>query len=233
MFQDWVEEFFTTTGKWWAEEEKQITRDDYRRLAAIKRLAGKPPRRILELGSSYGNTAAVCAEAGYEVVGLEISERIKTAREYEIMQERLLTFIKQDFNKFKTDKLFDVVCYWNGFGIGTDEDLRRLLVKMASEWLATNGCALMDIQNPFWWERWAGKKSLGDKMELVVFDPIKNQFTDTWWDKNEPQAKITQQMRCFAPADFKLLVEGTGLKIDKMEISEKSEHEYLVKLVKI
>lgn len=235
--------FYSVTGKWWGQAEGKITEDDYERVEIIKRLAGLPPKRILELGSAYGNTAAVCAEAGYNLTGVEYSERIDFSKEYEQKKYNgSLKFVRQDFYEYKADELFEVVTYWNGFGLGTDKDLRRLLRKIASEWLKPDGCALIDIQNPFVWERWSGEHE--NKLanpeagypenvsEVITFDQIENRFTDTWWVTENPQEKVFQVMRCFAPADFKLLVEGTGLTIEKMEISEKPEHEYLVKLVK-
>lgn len=233
--------FYSVTGKWWGQAEGKITADDYERAEIIRRLAGLPPKRILELGSAYGNTAAVCAEAGYDITGVEYSERIEFAREYEVKKYRgALHFVKQDFYKYRTEKLFDLVTYWNGFGLGTDEDLRKLLTKMASEWLTPDGCALIDIQNPFVWERWSGEHE--NKLanpedgypenvsEVITFDQVENRFTDTWWVTEKPEEKVFQVMRCFAPADFRLLVEGTGLRIDKMEIAKKPEHQYLVKL---
>jgi len=36
---------------------------------------------------------------------------------------------------------FDAVCYWDGFGIGDDQDQRRLLRRIAG-WLAPDGRAL-------------------------------------------------------------------------------------------
>lgn len=238
-----VEEFFSTTGKWWGQVEKQITDDDYIRLKLIQKLAPKNTKRILELGSSYGNTAAVCAQNGYDVVGIELSDRIDFAREYEQKKyQGSLQFIKKDFYQFITHQPFDLVCYWNGFGIGTDQDLRNLLKKIHHDWLKNDGCALIDIQNPFYWVRHLkGKEEtlaqsgagIPDNVrEVVIFDPIKNHFTDTWWLTEKPEEKFTQVMRCFAPADFKLLVAGTGLTIDAIDNFQPTAHQYTIKLVK-
>ena len=109
---DQVDNFFSTTGQWWGKEEKKITADDYQRLKLVKRLANHGTKRILELGSSYGNTAAVCAKAGYEVVGVELSDRIKFTKAYEKQKyPGSLKFVKQDFYQFIADQPFDLVCF--------------------------------------------------------------------------------------------------------------------------
>jgi len=36
-------------------------------------------------------------------------------------------------------------------------------------------------------------------------------YTDTWWEQDQPGQRHTQTGRCYTPADFRLLLEGTGL----------------------
>jgi hypothetical protein len=36
-------------------------------------------------------------------------------------------------------------------------------------------------------------------------------YTDTWWEQDQPGQRHTQTGRCYTPADFSLLLEGTGL----------------------
>ena len=47
--------------------------------------------------------------------------------------------------------------------------------------------------------------------ELTDFDPVACRFTDTWWEQDQPGQRHTQTGRCYTPADFRLLLEGTGL----------------------
>jgi SAM-dependent methyltransferase len=42
-------------------------------------VTGRSEGRLLDLGSSYGNTAAAFALTGWDVVGVELSDRIKTS----------------------------------------------------------------------------------------------------------------------------------------------------------
>lgn len=117
-----------------------------------------------------------------------------------------------------------MVAYWNGFGIGTDEDQRKLLKKIFDEWLSPDGLALIDIANPFVWASWNGEKEQkpanpevgypNNVTQYIEFDPINNRFYDSWWVTEKPEEKFTQDIRCYSPVDLLLLLEGTGLKLD-------------------
>ena len=255
---DWVEDFYSRTGRWWGPAESRVGERDHRRLGTMERLCGPGPKRVLELGSSYGNTAAVMAQAGHDVVGIEISDRIEFARPYERQAGAgSLRFVRGDFYRATVDGPFDVVCYWNGFGVGTDADQRRLLGRIAGEWLAPGGVALIDVANPTGWinaagveERRAADPAAGydyDVSERVDFDPVRGRMVDTWWRTKAPDERWSQDIRCYAPADVALLLEGTGLRLALVELDGEeldpqwaytsahpiwTRHEYLVKLAK-
>jgi hypothetical protein len=50
-------------------------------------------------------------------------------------------------------------------------------------------------------------------MQHISFDPVSSTAVDTWWDDSEPDQEITQRLRCYSPADLRLLLEGTGLEL--------------------
>lgn len=117
----------------------------------VERLAGPGPHRILELGCGYATTAAAAASAGHAVTGVEISDRAAFADRFVAAGSGAGSFhvVNDDFYRVRLDGRFDLVCYWNGFGIGSDTDQRRLLRRIAWEWLAADGLALVDVANPF------------------------------------------------------------------------------------
>jgi len=253
---DWINKFYSTTGKWWGPAEQKISPRDYQRLSNAKRLTNNHLKEVLELGVSYGNTAAVFAEDGLHVTAIEISDRIDFAENHKQREYKgSLAFIKEDFYKVKLLHQFDTVCYWNGFGIGTDEDQRKLLRKVAHEWLTQDGSLIMDVLNPFVWTKWdkdeEHKKANPERgynfnvSQKIEFDPIQNRIYDTWWETDKPENKYTQTIRCYSPADLLLLVEGTGLKVIHMEVEGEiinwtkkipshhpiqKNHEYLVQI---
>ncbi len=228
---EWADKFYSESGKWWAADNKITSRDEAR-VNLIKRFA-PPPKRLLELGSSYGNTAAAEAGAGYDVTGIELSDRfdssnIWTDKEY----PGSLKLVKGDFYEAIFEGKFDVVAYWNGFGIGSDEDQKRLLVRMSKEWLEDDGVVLMDVQNPYVWKRWAeegGEELKADPergynyniSEEIKYDNEKGIVTDTWWVTEHPDERISQELRCYTTQELIDLLTDTGLKLDSIIIDGK------------
>jgi SAM-dependent methyltransferase len=195
---DWVEGFYSRTGAWWGRAEARISDRDHRRVARLHEHAGAHPQRVLELGSGYGTTAAVTAQAGHSVTAIEISDRVGFAADFaEDVGPGTLTVLKDDFYAVRLEGRFDVVCYWNGFGVGSDADQRRLLDRLATQWLRPGGVALIDVFNPFVWARWDGDTEhkpadpeRGYEHELferTVFDPVTCTAVDTWWEAGHPR----------------------------------------------
>jgi SAM-dependent methyltransferase len=228
---EWVPGFYSTTGRWWGEASSAVTERDHARAAMVARLACPPPADVLELGCAYGNSAAAAADAGYRVVGVEISDRMDFAERH--LPGRAIELVPGDFYAVDLGKKFDAVVYWNGFGVGSDADQRRLLRRMADEWLRPDGAVLMDVASPFCWAGWVGDGDQHDPdpargyhhrgtAERIDFDPVGNRFLDSWWERPEPERVHTQSVRCYTPADFLLLLEGTGLRLDHLEVGGQS-----------
>lgn len=220
---DWVRDFYSTTGRWWGNVEAKISGRDLRRAALVREYGESS--RILELGCGYGTTAAAMAQAGHIVTAVEISDRADFARRFETF-----AVMNEDFYAVQLPRHFDVVCYWNGFGIGSDSDQRRLLKKISAEWLRPGGVALIDISNPFVWGQWHGEEvhkpaQSGYEYELyerTEFDPVTCTAIDTWWQASKPEEKISQYLRCYTPADLSLLLAETGLMLDAITVGEQS-----------
>ncbi|WP_235472390.1 class I SAM-dependent methyltransferase, partial [Ardenticatena maritima] len=76
---------------------------------------------------------------------------------------------------------FNAVCYWDGFGIGTDEEQRKLLWRIWS-WLRPDGVALIDVYTP-----WHAAKSSGHGWQVgrarreYGFDGENCRWIDRWW----------------------------------------------------
>jgi SAM-dependent methyltransferase len=219
---DWVRSFYSQTGAWWGAAEAKITERDHRRTKLLRQHGGAQSMRVLELGCGYGTTAAAMAAAGHDVTAVEISDRADRAVDF-ARQARpgRLSIVQDDFYAVRLPGTFDAVCYWNGFGVGSDADQRRLLVRIARDWLTPGGVALVDVYNPFVWAAWDGDEAhklprpeVGYEYELyqrITFDPVTCTATDTWWDAAKPRHRISQTLRCYTPADLSLLLAGTGL----------------------
>lgn len=228
---DWANNFYSTTGTWWGGAESKITDNDHRRAALIQKICPGPQvKTILELGAGYGSTAAATAMAGYDVVANELSDRIEFSKQFTTQELKgSLRFIKGDFYTADLGQGYDVVTYWNGFGVGSDADQRRLLKRIAREWLKPTSKALIDIGNPFVRASWAGDEEHPDANpelgypynveERTDYDPVQNRFIDTWWRRDKDDQKFTQTIRNYTPADLLLLLEGTGLKLEAIYVN--------------
>ncbi|SHF83265.1 Methyltransferase domain-containing protein [Streptoalloteichus hindustanus] len=230
---DWVREFYSTTGSWWARADARLGERDWRRVGLLREHAGGEPKRVLELGSGYGTTAVATAKAGHEVTAVEISDRADHLGDFaDDVRPGSLTVHKADFFEVDLPGSFDVVCYWNGFGVGTDADQRRLLTRIAAEWLRPGGLALVDVFNPLVWARWDGDEehklpdvAAGYDHELwqrTAFDPVTCTAIDTWWEAANPERKISQALRCYTPADLSLLLAGTGLALTGITVGDRA-----------
>jgi SAM-dependent methyltransferase len=228
----WVEPFYSETGRWWGGAEASVTDRDHARVSTLRRLTGVDSGRLLDLGCSYGNTPAAFALAGYDVTGVEISDRISFAAQHahvvgETPTAGSLTFIRGDFLTLELNERFDLVTYWNGFGIGSDAEQRTLLDRIAQHWLRPAGCLVLDVFNPAQWTRWAGEVSQLDAApsagypysvtERTDYDPVRARFLDTW-SRDGQDRELTQSQRCYSPADLVLLLEPTDLEVVAAEV---------------
>lgn len=220
---EWVKEFFDVAGSWWG--APQIRQSDHDRIATIERICGPGPKRVLELGAGGGTTACVAAQAGHDVVAVELSStRAQHMRERAgELELDSLRVVEGDFYEADLGRAFDCVVYWNGFGIGSDDDQRRLLRRVGAEWLGPDASFVVDVMAPYRWIRDAGSTHVEEDVAGLVngrdFDPVTGRFIDTWWPVGREGEARKQSGRCYAPADLTLLVEGTGLEVRRTEVA--------------
>lgn len=224
MDMDWIKEFYTRTSEWFGSTGVQP--HHRARVDRMERLCGREPKRVLDLGAGSGGTAAAMAERGHTVVAVELSGlRAAHARElaHHVPGDRM-TVIEGDYFAMDIPGKFDVVCHWDSFGMGTDIEQRRLLRRTATNWLAPRGCVLMDVFNPWPWAREAGttgQVEAAGAMRRVDFDPVGCRFIDEWWKIGDDANRVAETIRCYTPADLRLLIEGLGLRINLIEVNDK------------
>ena len=215
--------FYKKQAEWTDFPLSQPSVGDVVRVAAIARWAGAGTKRVLELGAGTGQSAAAAADLGHSVIAVELIPQAVACAKQLAQQPRKgsLTVVQGDFYEVELTGQFDVVCYWDGFGVGSDADQRRLLRRIAN-WLAPGGCALIDIFPPWFWFRMAGRNETfefaGRKIaRRYGFDPEGCRSIDRWWPADDESQAAIQSTRCYSPADLRLLLEGTGLQITGTE----------------
>jgi SAM-dependent methyltransferase len=233
---DWAKPYYTRAGEYWG--ASGVGERDSRRVDIIKRLCEVEAPSILELGAGAGETTLVMANVGWDVSAVEFSPtRAEQAREAAMAASGSLTIIEADFYEVKLDERYDVVCYWDGFGVGSDTDQRRLLKRIAKDWLKPGGRVLIEVFSPWQWARVAGRVQNLDRNQpshryrqrrTSDFDPVNSCFIDIWTPIDDTTGApndsmtITQTIRCYSPADFLMLLEDTGMVADYAEVDGES-----------
>jgi hypothetical protein len=61
-----------------------------------------------------------------------------------------------------------------------------------------------------------------EMIERCHYDPVNGRWIDEWQPIASPKNGLAQTLRCYTPADLLLLLEGTGLRLEHVEIGDKS-----------
>jgi len=227
---DWVEEFYDKQVKWTGSYTGPVTKFHRDKVQAIEKTLGLTPKKILELGSGGGQFAVAAASRGHEVIAVELNANLVKHGEKLAKSEGTsnLKFIEGNFYEVFLEDNFDVICYWDGFGIGEDSDQRRLL-KRNSNWLKPNGKVFMDIYTPWYWAKVSGKKmSFPSFKRCYNFDPYGCRMLDKWWPEDDESQRVTQSLRCYSPADLEMLIEDTGLMIEMIQPGGAMDYENML-----
>ncbi len=216
---DWVREFYEKQNEWGDFLEDKVTDAHREKASLIEGFVGAGAKRVLELGAGAGHVAAAAAELGHTVVAVELVPTLAArAQEFASSQaSQSMTVRNEDFYTVSLNGQFDVVCYWDGFGIGSDEEQRRLFRRIA-DWLTPTGSALLDVGTPWYAASVDGRGwAVGEAERQYSFDADGCRWEDTWWPKGKPEESVKQSSRCYSPADLRLLLEGTGLQLKRVK----------------
>ena len=210
-------DFYRLQNQWSQIYFRGIHDSDIDKVAWVESVTGRKQKSILELGAGGGQFAVTASMAGYLVTAVEIEpEFVKYIRELADSQhQEKLRIIQGDFHKIEIDRKFDLICYWDGFGVGSDDQQIRLLTKINS-WLSENGSALIDIYTPWYWatKAYGVTQKLGNAIRKYGFDFEANCLVDTWWHSEDPEIQKEQRLRCYSPADLGLLLADLDLEIE-------------------
>ncbi|MEN6370159.1 MAG: methyltransferase domain-containing protein [Thermotogota bacterium] len=216
---DWVRTFYDKQDEWTGCCGEEIGAVHRKQASRVGRALGGRSGRVLELGCGGGQTAAAIADLGHTVVAVDISPRaIDAARQRAKAHFRgRMEPVLGDFYEIAPEDKFDVVCYFDGFGIGKDDDQRRLLRRIAG-WLKRDGSALIEVYALRYWATVAGTEMhFDDASRRYGFDAAGSRLLDTWWPNGHPDEAVTQSLRCYGPAELRALLDGTGLELVDIE----------------
>lgn len=215
---DWVVPFYARqdelsrvyTG---TREPQQQDRD---RAEYITKILDGQKGKVLELGAGGGLSALAAAQSGHQVTAIElVAQAAAHARRLSLdAAPGTMHILEGSFYTVELAEQYDVVCYWDGFGVGTDEDQQRLLRRIAS-WLKPEGRALIDINTPWYWANVAGQRMVtATFVREYGFDADGCRLLDQWWAPEQEGERVTQSLRCYSPQDLRVLVKETGLTLE-------------------
>lgn len=210
---NWAAQFYEQQDRLGQVYSGPVAEYHHHKAAEVTARLGSPAKRVLELGAGGGQDAFALAQAGHEVTALELVPRAAAFAQTlaKGLTQGSLKVLNADFYTVALEDTFDAVCYWDGFGIGSDAEQRHLLRRIAV-WLESDGVALIDILTPWYWASVAGTEHTDvGYSRRYNFDADGCRMLDTWWNLEQPNKGVTQFIRCYSPADLRLLVEGTGL----------------------
>ena len=181
-------------------------------------------RRILELGAGMGGVASCLANRGYEVTAIEFNapDADHARRLARNVTNGTLHVVEDDFYTVVLDGQFDFIYYWDGFGVGDDEDQRRLLTRIGREWLSAHGLVFLDVYSPWNWKQRHGETSEytardGSAWERrIEFDEEHSRFIDHWQPLPGRAVHRSQTLRCYKPRELHDLMDCTGLQVQAM-----------------
>jgi len=216
---EWVEGFYDKQGEWSGAYTGAPNADHHLKASWVGRFVEGEALRILDLGCGGGQIASVLADLGHTVIGVDLCQPAIAHAEALAAQrtDDRLRFQRGDFYELDWDQPFDAVTYFDGFGVGEDTDQRRLLHRI-HDWLKPSGRALIEVYTPWYWAPLDGRTmEWAEASRRYVFDADACRMIDTWWPTHRPDEAVTQSLRCYSPADLRLLLEPTGLALNAVE----------------
>lgn len=214
---EWVYSFYEEQAKLFVKEAVSTSSPYHlEQLRKIEGMVNDNFTSILELGPGLGEFAITAANDGYDVTAIELIEFSAKQIEERAKSQDItgsLTVICDDFYHASVNQTFDVVCYLDGFGIGSDTDQQKLLRRI-HDWLTPDGCAIIDIYTPWFWANTKGQQmDFATFKRQYDFDADGCRMIDTWYNNSTDSDSFSQSLRCYSPEDLRFLLNGTGLEL--------------------
>jgi SAM-dependent methyltransferase len=212
---DWIHDFYRRQDALTGCYQLSVSDSDRRRADLVQQRLPAHPAAVLELGCGGGQTASAIADRGNRVVAVDLNP---SALEHAgnlaaLRDDNLLTAVLGDFYALDYRAEFDLVCYFDGFGIGEDDDQQRLLT-LISDWLRPGGGALIEVYTPWYWSKVAGREmQFGNAKRRYGYNADGQRMLDTWWPDGNTDSAITQSLRCYSPDELRELASGTALRL--------------------
>lgn len=209
---EWVIPFYRKQFEWLRDIESEMANYLQKDAEQIEEQIGIEFETMLDIGAGIGSIARALDARGISMTTLElVPELVEASR---LRSPKTIDIHMGDFYTYTFPTQFDVVSYFDGFGIGTDDDQLALLRRIKN-WMKDDGFALIDIYNPHYWRTSAAgrKMKIDDAERIYSFDEENCRMIDSWWHNENPEEVVTQSLRCYAIDEISAMCENAGLTI--------------------
>ncbi|GEN84519.1 N-methyltransferase [Sporosarcina luteola] len=209
---EWVIPFYRKQFEWLRDIESDMTSYLQKDAEKIEEQIGIKFKTMLDIGAGIGSIARALDIRGISMTTLElVPDLVEASR---LRSPETIDIHMGDFYTYTFSTQFDVVSYFDGFGIGSDNDQLALLKRMRS-WMKDDGFALIDIYNPNYWRTIAAghKMKIDDAERIYSFDEENCRMIDSWWHNKNPDDVVTQSLCCYAVDEISAMCEKAGLTI--------------------
>jgi SAM-dependent methyltransferase len=225
---NWVKDFYSKQNEWLGIYLGEIEEMHHQRALLLHDYIQSQPQcpepsqiRVLELGAGGGQTAVALAQFGYDITTVELladsAQHAQALAQSHDVQANMQV-LQGDFYDIELPlNHYQLIYYFDSFGIGSDDDQQRLLRRIAA-WLDKKQAysrTVIEIGSTSYWGATARGRSmdLGDCQRSYDFDAFESRLLDHWHRHENPQEVYSQSLRCYMPADLRLLLRTTGLQL--------------------
>lgn len=131
----------------------------------------RPTKKVLELACGSGSMSILFAKAGYDLIGLDLSEEMLMIAKDKALRDRVkIGFFQQDMTEYELNQKFDtVLCICDGMNyVLEDEALERLFSRVHQS-LKDEGTFIFDISTYYKLKYILGDSTIAEAQEKSAF----------------------------------------------------------------
>ena len=182
---------------------------------------------VLDLGCGTGKLTRLLADAGYDMIGVDLSEEmLEVALEHEMEEPRQILYLQQDMREFElygTVRAIVSICDSMNY-LMEYEDLVQVL-KLANNYLDPKGVFIFDMNTVYKYREQLGEQTIAENREESSFiwenyfdeDEMVNEYDLTLFIREEDgryaKYEETHYQRAFELDEVKEAIKEAGMEL--------------------
>jgi 2-polyprenyl-3-methyl-5-hydroxy-6-metoxy-1,4-benzoquinol methylase len=219
---DWFDGFFEAT---WLDEialHAPVERTEQQVAFLLEHLAGSPGRRLLDLACGHGRIALPLARSGWQVTGLDLSERsLAIASEASESKGLQIDWVLGDMREPPPGPFDAAINVFTAFGYFEDEAENQRVLNAVAAVLVSGGLFLIDTINllnlvkRYRDRSWEWTETGAIFLQEHQFDALAGRNLARWTFVREDgsRSEILHSVRTYTPHELAVMLEQAGLEI--------------------